>query len=144
MNWSVALAPAPRRTSLILMAWAFRTRSVTVSIRLALPSGVVHSAFPVNRPAPVAAGDVTVNVALTRAPGTTGSLKVTDLLAFPGMVTVHPAGAARLNLTFAAGASLTFVNDAVTSCRDPGVNVVARDRVTRATSYLAATMFACT
>src|SRR3954452_15604122 len=110
MNWSVALAPAPRRTSLILIAWTFRTRSVTVSIRLALPSGVVHSAFPVNRPAPVAAGDVTVNVALTRAPGATGSLKVTDL-AFPGMVTIHPAGAARLNLTFTAGASLTFVND---------------------------------
>ena len=49
-----------------------------------------------------------------------------------------------LSLTPVAGAPVVFVNVAVTSCVEPGVNVVTRDRLTRCTSYLAATMLACT
>ncbi len=49
-----------------------------------------------------------------------------------------------LNLTPAAGAPVVFVNVSVTSCVERGVNVVTRDRLTRCTSYLAATMLACT
>ena len=49
-----------------------------------------------------------------------------------------------LNLTPAAGDPVVFVNVSVTSCADLGVNVVTRDRLTRCTSYLAATMLACT
>ena len=104
----------------------------------------VHSALAVRKPAPIAAGEVTLNVALTLAPGATGSLNVFDAPVPPETAALHPAGSERLNLTPAAGAPVVFVNVPVTSCADLGVNVVTRDRLSRCTSYLAATMFACT
>ncbi len=58
-----------------------------------------------------------------------------------------------LNLTPATGAFVVFVNVTVISCADPGVNVCSPGGVAAAfpgaivsgaTSYLAATMLACT
>ena len=71
----------------------------------------------------------------------------------PEAAAVHPVGAEMLNLTPEAGAPVVFVNVTVVSCEDRGENVwspggvaiaEAGARVSRATSYLAATTLACT
>ena len=144
MNWLVELAPVLKRTSLILTGRTFRTLWVVVSDCVPPVAGLVHSALPVRKPAPVVAGEVTLKVALTLAPGATGAANVFDVPVAPETTAVHPAGTEMLNLTPVAGAPVVFVNVTVTSCVDPGVNVVTRDRLTRCTSYLAATMLACT
>src|ERR1017187_6747696 len=138
MNWSVELAPGLKRTSLILTGRTFRTRWLVVSDCVLRVAASVHSALPARKPAPEVAGEVILKVALTLAPGPTGLAMVF------GSLPIHPAGTDMLNLTPAAVDPVVFVNVAVTSSVDPGVNVVTRDRVTRATSYLAATMLACT
>jgi len=51
-------------------------------------------------------------------------------------------GAETLSLTPAAAVPVVFVNVAVTSCVERPVNVVTRDRLTRCTSYRAATTLA--
>ncbi len=104
----------------------------------------VHSALPVRKPAPVVAGEVTLKVALTLAPGAIGSVNVFVVSVLPETTEVHPVGAEMLNLMSVAGAPVVLVNVTVTSCVDLGVNVVTRDRLTCCTSYLAATMLACT
>src|SRR5208283_4656991 len=90
----------------------------------------------------------------TLAPGATGSAIVTDVLAVPGTKEVHCLlGAVMLNLTPTAGAPVVFVNVTVVSCADPGENVWspggvavadAGAKLSRSTSYLAATTFAFT
>ena len=64
-----------------------------------------------------------------------------------------PLGTEMLNLTPVAGAPVVFVNVTVVSCEDPGENVWspggvavadAGARLSRGTSYLAATTLACT
>lgn len=85
-----------------------------------------------------------MKVALTLAPGATGSSKVTEVSSVPLTTAVHPAGADRLNLTPTAVEPVVFVNVWVTSWAEPGVNVVARDRLSRCTSYFAATTLAWT
>jgi hypothetical protein len=81
---------------------------------------------------------VILKVAVTLAPGATLPPEAFD------ESTVHPAGAEMLNLTPDTGAPVVFVNVAVRSWADLGVNVMTRDSRTRCTSYLAATMLACT
>src|SRR5688572_3042049 len=120
MNWLVGLDPALKRTSLILIGNAFRTRAVVVS-DCVLRSQFVHSALPVTKPAPVRGGAVILKVAVTLAPGATLPSEAFDAR------TVHPAGAEMLNLTPDTGAPVVFVNVAVRSWADLGVNVMTRD-----------------
>jgi Cys-tRNA synthase (O-phospho-L-seryl-tRNA:Cys-tRNA synthase) len=90
---------------------------------------------------------VTLNVAFTLAPGVTGSLNVIEAPASADALaerTVHLLGVEMLKVTPTAVAPVVFVKVCVTTCADLGVKVVIRDRLTRCTSYLAATMLACT
>src|SRR5688572_15835684 len=106
MNWFVGLAPAPNRTSLILIGKTFRTLAVVVSDCVLRVAGSIHSALPVRKPAPVRAGAVILKVAVTLAPGATGVLNVIDVSLPPEAFderTVHPAGAEILNLTPGTG-----------------------------------------
>ena len=70
------------------------------------------------KPAPVAAGEVTVNVVLTLAPGATGAPDAAGARLAPEARAVHLSGRERLNRTPATGDPVVFVNVAVTSCFD--------------------------
>ena len=94
-----------------------------------------------------------MKVALTLAPGATGSAIVADVLVLPETKEVHCLGAEMLNWTPTAGAPVVFVNVTVVSCEDPGENVWspggvavagAGARLSRCTSYFAATTLDCT
>ena len=113
----------------------------------------VHWALPTRSPLKAAGPEVTLKVALTLAPGATGSAIVSDVLVAPGTTEVHCLGTEMLNWTPTAGAPVVFVNVTVVSCEDPGENVWspggvavadAGARLSRGTSYLAATTLACT
>ncbi len=147
MNESVELEPALMRNSLILIGLTLRTFSAVVS-DCVLPFAV-HETLPTRSPLKAAGPEVTLKVALTLAPGATGAAMVVA----PEAAAVHPLGAERLNLTPEAGAPVVFVNVKVASCEDRGVNVWSPGgvaaaevgaRVSRGTSYLAATTLACT
>src|SRR5437763_8494936 len=155
MNESVGFVgePALIRNSLILTGLTFRTFSAMVSACFAPLAWLVHWALPTRSPLKAAGPEVTLKVALTVAPGATGSAIVTDVLAPPGTTEVHCLGAEMLNWTPTAGAPVVFVNVTVVSCEDPGENVWspggvavadAGARLNRGTSYLAATTLACT
>jgi hypothetical protein len=121
------------------MGITFRTREEIVSDCLP-PTGLfVHSALPLTKPPPVDVAEMTLKVALTLAPGATGAAYVTVEAEPPDAETVQPAGAETLNFTSDAGVAAIFVNVAVTSCADFGVNVKTRDKRTRCTSYFAST-----
>ena len=95
--------------------------------------------------------EVTLNVALTLAPGATES-NVRDVSPVPGMTAVHCLlGREMLSLTPAAADPVVLVNVTVLSCEDPGANVwspggvavsEAGVRLSCCTLYLAATMLA--
>jgi hypothetical protein len=130
-----------------LIGLTFRTFSTVLSDCL-LPF-VDHEALPTKSPLKAAGPEVSLKVALTLPPGATGAAVVVA----PEAAAVHPLGAERLNLTPAAGAPVVFVNVKVASCEDRGVNVWspggvaiadAGARLSRGTSYLAATTLACT
>src|SRR5436190_22088658 len=121
-------AKIPRRTSWILLRTPLRSWSIVIST--AFPRPLVHCAVAFTKPAPVAAGAVTVNVALTLAPGAIGSCNVTAPPADPGAAARHPAGRARRTVAPGTTASIVFVNVAVTGCANPGVNGVMGDRLT--------------
>ena len=97
--------------------------------------------------------EVTLKVALTLAPGATES-NVCDVSVVPGTTEVHClSGTEMLSFTPTAGDPVVFVNVTVDVLRDPGVNVCspggvavaeAGVRLSRGTSYLAATTLACT
>src|ERR1035437_7193026 len=154
MNESVELAGGPElmRNSLILIGLTFRTFSATVSDCFALV-GLVHETLPTRSPLKAAGPEVTLKLALTLAPGATGSTNVFDVWVAPATKEVHCLGTKMLNWTPAAGAPVVFVNVTVVSCEDPGENVWspggvavadAGARLSRGTSYLAATTLACT
>src|SRR5664279_1474946 len=155
MNESVELVgePARMRNSLILIGLTFRTFSAVVSECFPPVVWFVHWALPTRSPLKAAGPEVTLKVALTLAPGATGSAIVTDVLVVPGTTEVHCLGTEMLNWTPAAGAPVVFVNVTVVSCEDPGENVWspggvavadAGARLSRGTSYLAATTLTCT
>src|SRR5215470_10911204 len=124
MNESVELDGEPElmRNSLILIGLTFRTFSVVVSEWVRLFT--VQEALPTRSPLKAAGPDVTLNVALTLAPGATGSANFFDVSLLPETNEVHCLfGTAMLNVTPVAGASIVFVNVAVISCCDPGENV---------------------
>src|ERR1019366_2555939 len=156
MNESVELVgePALMRNSLILIGLTFRTFSAVVSECFPPVVWFVHWALRTRSPLKASGPEVTLKVALTLAPGATGSAIVTDVLVVPGTTEVHCLlGTEMLNWTPTAGAPVVFVNVTVVSCEDPGENVWspggvavadAGARLSRGTSYLAATTLACT
>jgi hypothetical protein len=94
-----------------------------------------------------------LKVALTVAPGATGPANVFEVSVPPETTEVHPVGTEMLNLTPVAGAPVVLVNVTVVSCVEPGEKVWspggaatadAGARLSRGTSYLAATTLACT
>src|ERR1035441_2644323 len=153
MNESVELAGGPElmRNSLILIGLTFRTFSAAVSDCFALV-GLVFSALTIRSPLKAAGPEVTLKVALTLAPGATGSANVFDVLVVPETTDVHCLlGTEMLNSTPCAGAPVVLVNVTVVSCEPPGEKVCspggvaladAGARLSRDTPYLAATTFA--
>ncbi len=135
------------RNSLILIGLTLRTFSAVVASNFFAP--LVQEALPTRSPLKAAGPDVTLNVALTLAPGATGSANVVG----PEATAVQPFGAEMLSFTPAAGAPVVFVNVTVLFCEDPGENVCSPGGVavaeagatlSRCTSYLAAATLACT
>src|SRR5512137_1249331 len=110
MNESVVLvgAPALMRNSLILMGLTFRTFSAVVSDWVR--PFAVQEALPTKSPLKAAGPEVILKVALTVAPGATGSANVFDASDLPETTAVQPAGAERLNLTPTAGVPEVFLN----------------------------------
>ena len=90
MNESVELAgePALMRNSLILTGLTFRTFSAVVS-DCVWPLRFVHEALPTRSPLKAAGPEVTLKVALTLAPGATGSANVFDVSVAPETTEVH-------------------------------------------------------
>src|SRR5216683_91764 len=152
MNALVELVLVPARNSLILIGLTFRTFSAVVPDCLPPCPGFVHEALPIRSPLKAAGPEVTLNVALTLAPGATGWPNVTDVSSVPATKEVHCLlGTEMLSLTPTAGDPVVFVNVTVLSCEDRGANVwspggvpvaEAGVRLSRCTSYLAATMLA--
>src|SRR6266702_2440479 len=153
MNALVGLVLVPARNSLILIGLTLRTFSVVIPDCFAPFVGFVHAALPIRSPLKGAGPEVTLKVALTLAPGATES-NVCDVSVVPGMKEVHCLlGTEMLSFTPAARDPVVFVNVTVEFCEDPGVNVwspggvvvaEAGDRLSRCTSYLAATTVAST
>src|SRR5471030_2408956 len=104
MNESVELTA----NSLILTGLTFRAFSIAVS-DCAWPP-VVQEALAIRSPLKAADPEVTLKVALTVAPGATGSAKVFDVSAEPETMEVQPVGTEMLNLSPVAGAAETFLN----------------------------------
>src|SRR5580658_9925945 len=136
------------RNSLILTGLTLRTFSIAVSDCFR-PLVGVHEALPTKSPLKAVGPEVTLKVALTLAPAATGP----GVLAPPEANAVQPLGTEMLNSTPVAGAPVVFVNVTVTFCEEPGTNVWspggaavadAGARVSRGTSYLAATTLTCT
>src|ERR1039457_4350523 len=156
MNEFVELVvePSLMRNSLILIGLTFRTFSAVVSDCFAPLDGFVHETAPTRSPLKAAGGEVTLKVALTLAPGATGSANVFNVWVVAETKEVHcPLGTEIPNWTPIAGAPVVFVNVTVVSCEDPGENVWspggvavadAGARLSRGTSYLAATTLTCT
>src|SRR6478672_5387856 len=139
--------------SLILIGLTLRTFSTVVSDCAWPLVEFVHDALPTRSPPKAAGPEVTLKVALTLVPGATGTVSVFDVSVEPETTEVHPVGTERLNLTPVAGAPVVLVNVTVVSCEEPGENVCtpgglavadAGARLSRATSYFAATTLACT
>src|SRR3979490_3429137 len=119
----LATAPALMRNSLILIGLTFRTFSAVVSTCVPPRVAFVHRALPTRSPLNGRGPEVILKVALTLAPGATGSATVTDVLAVPGTTDVHCLGTTMLNWTPVAGAPVIFVNVTVVSCEDTGEKV---------------------
>src|ERR1039457_1705781 len=119
MNESVELAAAPElmRNSLILTGLTLRTFSAMVSDCSLPAASLTQTAFPTRSPLKAAGPDVTLNVALTLAPGATGLANVFEVSVLPATTATHCLfGKLRLSLTRTAGLSVVFVNVNVVSC----------------------------
>src|ERR1700679_4246897 len=92
------------RNSLILIGLTLRTFSAVVSNRLLPPAGLVHQTLPTRSPLKACGPEVTLKVALTLAPGSTGSANVFDVCVVPPTKAVHCPGAEMLNWRPVAGA----------------------------------------
>src|SRR3954471_7455174 len=146
--------PSLTRNSLILIGLTLRTFSVLVSDCVTRLSGAVHRACATRSPLNGAGPEGTLNVALTLAPAAITRSNVAATLIVPGSNDVHCLlGTEMLNSRLATAAPVVFVNVTVVSCEDPGENVCtpggaamadAGVSASRGTSYLAATILACT
>src|ERR1035437_5121720 len=112
MNESVGLVgePALMRNSLILIGLTFRTFSAVVSDCFLPFAGFVHETLPTRSPLKAAGAEVTLKVALTLAPGATGSTNVFDVWVVPPTTEAPCWSTEMLNWTPAAGAPVVFVN----------------------------------
>src|ERR1035441_5162084 len=111
MNESVGLTA----NSLILTGLTFRPFSAVVSDCVRLLAGSVHEALPTRSPLKAAGPEVTLKVALTVAPGATGSANVFDVSVPPEITEVQPLGVEMLKLTPVAGVPVMFLNVTVVS-----------------------------
>src|SRR5690348_1941045 len=105
MNESVELAGGPElmRNSLMRTGLTLRTFSAVVSECFA-PAGLVQEALATRSPLYAAGPEVTLKVALTLAPGATGSENAFAVSAVPETTAVHCLpGTVMLSLTFVAG-----------------------------------------
>src|SRR5271157_5615728 len=154
MNESVGLVEesALMRNSLILIGLTFRSFSAVVSNCFLPLAWFVHETLPTRSPLKDVGPEVTLNAALMLPPCATGSANIFEVSEVPPTKEVHCLGAEMLNLTPVAGAPVVFVNVTVVSCDDPGENVWspggvavagAGARLSRGTSYRAATTLAC-
>src|ERR1035437_9905413 len=126
MNESVGWVgePALTRNSLILIGLTFRTFSAVVSECFPPLVWFVHEALAIRSPLKAAGPEVTLKVALTLAPGATGSANVFDVLVVPETTDVHCLlGTEMLNSTPCAGGPVVLVNVTVVSCEPPGEKV---------------------
>src|SRR5665213_1385019 len=137
--------------SLILIGLMLRTFSAAVSDRIWPVAEFVHEALPTISPLKAADADVTLNIALTVAPGKTESEKVFEVSLVPETEEVHPEGTEILNEIPVAGTSEVFLNVTMVSCEAPSENVWSPGgvadadigaRLNSGSSYLAATTFA--
>src|ERR1035438_9759904 len=112
MNEFVSLAGEPvlMPNSLILIGLTFRTFSEVFSDCVLPVVRFVHEALPTRSPLKAAGPEVTLKVALTLAPGATGSMIVADVPLAPETKEVHCLGTEMLNWTPTAGAPVVFVN----------------------------------
>src|SRR5581483_3497289 len=145
--------PSLTRNSLILIGLTFRTFSTAVSVCLAPLVWFAHWALATRSPLKAAEPEVTLKVALTLAPGATGSANVADVLVAPETTDAHCLGTEMLNWRLTAGTPVVLVKATVVSLESPGENVCspggaavveAGAMLSRGTSYLAATTLACT
>src|SRR5271165_1507989 len=111
MNESVALVGGPElmRNSLILTGFTFRTFSTIVTDCSLSLVWFFHEALPIRSPLRGAGPEVTLNVALTLAPGATGPSNVFEVSELPATSADHCFGNSRLSFTRAAGAPVVFV-----------------------------------
>src|SRR5262245_1502721 len=117
MKELVGLAdPSLTRNSLILAGATLRTLAAILSACF-LPFAV-QKARPTISPLKEAGAEVTLNVALTLAPGAIGPGK----LVLPAAA-VQPAGKDRLKVTPVAGTAEALVNVTTVSCEAPGAKV---------------------
>src|SRR5690242_13175611 len=99
MNALVELAVVPVLNSLILIGLTFRTFSAVVSTLRGPCTGSVHEALPTRSPFSAFGPEVTLNVAVTLAPGATES-NVTDSFVLPATTEVQlGSGTEMLNFT---------------------------------------------
>src|ERR1039458_1125898 len=141
MNGWVVLA----LNSLILTGRTLRTFSAVVSE--CLPVGLFQEASATRSPLKDDWPEVTLKVALTLAPGATGSENVDA----PEATAVQPLGVLRLSLTPIADSSVLLVKVTVVGDEEPGVKLCTRGgvltaedgaRLTVCTAYFAETTFA--
>src|ERR1019366_7916589 len=123
MKECVELLGALMRNSLILIGLTFRTFSAVISDCVSRRVGFVHWASPTKSPLKATGPEATLKVALTLAPGETGSTNVLDVWVAPGTTEVRCLGTERLNRTPTTGASVVFVNVTVVAWEHPGENV---------------------
>src|SRR6185437_1539731 len=150
----VFVEPELMRNSLILTGSTFRTFSEVVSNCFLPVIWFVHDALATRSPLSAAFPEVTLNVALTLAPGAMGSANVFDASVVPATTEVHCLpGIVMLNFKPAAGAAVVFVNVTVVCCEEPGENVCSPVGLATAddgailngnTLYPAETTLACT
>ena len=116
--------PELMRNSLIFTGLTLRTFSAVVSTCFSPLVEFVHTALPTKSPLKAASPGVTLKVALTLAPGATGSVNVFDVSFVSATSDVHcTLGGEILSVTPFAGEPVEFVKVTVVSCEEPGVNV---------------------
>src|ERR1039458_7890718 len=117
--------PELMRNSLILTGLALRTFSAVVSDCGFPVAWLVHAALATRSPLKGAGPEVTLKLALTLAPGATGSAKVFTISLPPETKAVHCLpGTARLKRRPAREAPVVLVKVTVVSCAEPGVKIL--------------------
>src|SRR5438105_4499262 len=112
------LAP-PAANSLILIGLTLRTFSTAFSVCAGPPVISLHETSATRSPLNGVGPEVTLNVAVTLAPGATGPATVAGVEA----TVFQPLGPERPSFTLLTGAPVVFLNVTVVSCEEPGEKV---------------------